>query len=110
MDDAELAIGLDLTDHDRLGHVVIAAHHDLEARRRLHLLTDHRLTDRLDIGGAGLLDRLHPHVEQDIGRLHWVVGDAFGIFGIGAPFRAERLVLRRVHGLRIYTGRPTPDR
>src|SRR5216683_269569 len=32
MDDAELAVSLDLTDHDRLGHVMIAAHHDLKAR------------------------------------------------------------------------------
>src|SRR5260370_5690297 len=49
MDDAELAVCLDLTDHDRLCHVMLAAHHDLNARWGLDPLAHHHLTHRLDI-------------------------------------------------------------
>ena len=84
-------------------------HRDLEAGRRLDLLADHRLAHRVDVGRSGLLHRLHPHVEQDIGRFHRVVGDALGVLGVGAPLGDERLVLRRVDRLEVAPGREMPD-
>ena len=54
---------------------------------------DDRVDHRVGIGGAGLLDRLHPHVEADVVRFHRVVGGALVVLGEGVPLLDERLVL-----------------
>ena len=39
-----------------------------------------------------LLDRLHPHLEADIGRFHRVVGDAVLVLDEGVPLLDEGVV------------------
>ncbi len=109
IDDAELSVALDLADHDRLRHMVVWQHGHFEARRRLELLADHRLAHRVHVGRAGLLDRLGPHVEEDIGRFHRIIGDVVRLLRIGAPFRDERLVFRRIDRLEVAPRRQMTD-
>ena len=62
----ELAVVLDLADQHRLGDVVVR-HHGREAAGQVrHRDADDRVDHRVRIGGAGLLHRLHPHVEADV--------------------------------------------
>ena len=56
--DIKLSVRPDLTDHDRFRQVMIGVHDRDKPARRLDLLPVHRLPDRIDIGGAGLPDRL----------------------------------------------------
>jgi hypothetical protein len=76
VDDVELAVGLHLADHHRLVQVVVAlVHRQREAARRLEGLAVHRRADLVDLDGLGLLDRLLPHVDADVGGFHRIVGD-----------------------------------
>ena len=97
----ELPIRLDFAYHHRLCHVVVAKHFHLVTRRRFDPAADHSLAYCVDVGRSRLLDRLHPHVEQDVGGFHWVVGDAFGVLGVVVPLGNELPVLRRVDRLEI---------
>src|SRR5690554_1958988 len=74
-DDVELTVLAHLADQHRLVQVVVGlVHRQREAGRRLEGLAAHGLDDLVGVGGAGLLDRLLPHVDADVGGLHRVVG------------------------------------
>ena len=53
-----------------LGEVMIGVHDNLKTARRPYALAVYGLTDRIDVGCAGLADGLRPHPEADEGRLH----------------------------------------
>ena len=101
--------GLDLADHHRLRQVMVGVHDRDEAARRLHLLAVHRLPHRVDIGGAGLLDRLRPHLEADVVRLHRVVGHALGVLDEVVPLLDEGVVRRVLHRLEVVPGGEMAD-
>ena len=93
----ELAVGLDLADEHRLVQVVVLlVHLRRDAARRLEGLAGHRGDHLVGVGALGLLDRLRPHVDADVGGFHRVVGqrlvlvagDALGL-GVVAPLLDE---------------------
>src|SRR5690606_9374437 len=111
-DHAELAVGLDLADEHRLVQVVVAlVHLRDEARRRFESLARHRVDHLVHVRGAGLLDRLLPHVEPDVGRFHRVVGERLRCarqalrLGVVGPLGRERLVARVVERHEVVPGR-----
>src|SRR4051812_24028447 len=65
--DAELTVGLDFTDHDRLVQVMVGlVHCQREAGRCLKGLACHCRANLVDIDRARLFHRLSPHVDADI--------------------------------------------
>ena len=79
-------------------------------------LAGHRRDHLVGVGAAGLLDRLHPHVEADVGGFHRVVGqrlvlvagDVLGL-GVGAPLLDELGVGRRLDRLEVVPRRQVAD-
>ena len=89
-DDVELAVGLDFADEHRLGDVVVRHHGRVAAGEVRHRNADDRVDDLVRIGGAGLLDRLHPHVEADDVGFHRIVGGALRVLDELLPLGDER--------------------
>src|SRR5262245_62647368 len=75
-DDLELAVLQDLADEHRLVGVLVGlVHLDLAARSQERLVVD-GLAGRVVLERLGLLGRLLPDVDAEVGRLHRVVGHA----------------------------------
>ena len=71
---------------------MVDVHHRHAAGQVRHLLAVHRLTHRVDLGGAGLLDRLGPHLEADVGGLHGIVGHPLVVLDESVPFLDELVI------------------
>ncbi|MNG79974.1 hypothetical protein D3C79_385990 [compost metagenome] len=91
--------------------VVGGVHGQGEARRCGKGLPCHRRTYLVDVGSAGFLHRLCPHMDADIGGFHRVVGYGSGVvrqvvrLGVGFPFADELLVGWVIHRLEVVPGR-----
>ncbi len=105
----ELAVFLDLADQHGLAQVMVGVHDRDAAGQVLDLLADHRLAGGIDVGGAGLLDRLHPHVEADVVRLHRIVGDPAVVLDEVVPVVDECRVLGRVDRHEVVPGGEMAD-
>ena len=73
------------------------------------LMPDERVDDLVRVRRAGLLDRLHPHIEADHMRFHRIVRDALVVLGEGAPLLDEFGVVRRLDALEVVPGREVSD-
>src|SRR5690606_40894014 len=76
------------------GDVVVGQHLADAAGQVRYLHAHHGVDDLVGVGGAGGLDRFHPHVEADVVRFHRIVGHALGVAGELVPGLDERFVGR----------------
>ena len=77
--DVELAVGAHFADEDGLGDVMVRQHFRDTAGQVRRVDAGQRVDHLVGIGGAGLLDRLHPHGEADDMRFHRIVGHALRV-------------------------------
>src|ERR1700712_5670522 len=103
--DIERSCRIELADNGWLGEGMVGVHHDLKPAWRFQALAVHGLTDRIDVGCAGLADSLHPHPKADEGRFHRVICRLVALLVEVRPHLDECCVFRRLHGLQVASRR-----
>ena len=88
---------------------MVDVHHRRAAGQVRHRLAVHRLAHRVDVGRAGLLDRLGPHLEADVGGFHRVVGHALGVADEGVPLLDEGVIGIGLDAHEVVPGRQMAD-
>ncbi len=95
--------------------VVGLVHGQGVAARRCEGLPGQGIAHLADVGATGLLDRLRPHVDADIGGFHRVVRYRLVgarqalVLGVGLPLGDELLVDRILHRLEVVPGGQVTD-